>query len=306
MKKWILPVVAVVAICLLLSGLCYVELGSWNFVRTGLALSNVMMGDGVYQIAEHPEKVWLSHDAEDFYEYLEGEGYVLRTDEQMGAQIPVEKDGVRDYVYWSVNGMYHKWTWQTSGEPASAPQTQPVKLYVPETVIRSTYFYPEGELDVTAAPPEGALQFSYPAVDGDWRFTAHPDGTLTDDGRTFYSLRRETVETTGWPMDEGFCVAGADTAAFLEDALSRLGLTPREIQDFLLCVLPQMQSSPWNRISFHWDSAAPGITPAPDTAIRIILIWQPLEEPVDIAPQSLTAPARTGFTVVEWGCGRIS
>ena len=122
MKKWILSIACVVAVCLLLTGLCYVELGSWNVIRTGLALSNVMSGGGVQQIADHPEKVWLSHDAQDFHEYLEGEGYVLVMQEQMGSRIPVEKDGVRDYVYWSANGLYHKWTWETASEPKWWPK----------------------------------------------------------------------------------------------------------------------------------------------------------------------------------------
>lgn len=308
MKKWIISIAVVLSLCLLLSGLCYVELGSWNVIRTGLALSNVMMGSGVYQIADHPEKVWLSHDAEDFQEYLAAEGYALVTEDQMGARIPVEKDGVRDYVYWSVNGMYHKWTWETAGEPAKAPQTQPgasVQLFYPETVIRTAYFYPEAAEDVTVALPAGELTFSYPACDGGWRFTAQPDGTLSAGSRTFYSLRWESREKNGWPMETGFCVAGQETAAFLEESLAKLGLNPREIQDFLLCWLPRMEGSAFNRISFHRDTTGPDITPAPDTAIRIFMLWQPLDAPVDILPQTLTPTQRTGSTIVQWGGGRI-
>ena len=31
------------------------------------------------------------------------------------------------------------------------------------------------------------------------------------------------------------------------------------------------------------------------------MTFKPLDKPVDIEPQTLTAPDRTGFTVVEWG-----
>ena len=31
------------------------------------------------------------------------------------------------------------------------------------------------------------------------------------------------------------------------------------------------------------------------------MTFKPLDQPVDIEPQTLTAPERTGFTVVEWG-----
>ena len=42
-------------------------------------------------------------------------------------------------------------------------------------------------------------------------------------------------------------------------------------------------------------------TAAPDTVLRVFMAWQPLTEAVEMEPQTLTAPARTGFTVVEWG-----
>lgn len=310
MKKWIISIASVLAICLLLGGLCYVELGSWNVFRTGMALSGLLSGgDGVYQIADLPEKVWLSGSQEAFRDYLEGEGYVLRTDAQMGARIPVEKDGVRDYVYWSVNYLYHKWTWETSGEPAQALQTvptEPVVTFCPETVSWSAYFYPEEAADITVRLERAEdLNWAYPAYGEGWRFTAHPDGTLTEGGRTFYSLYREENGKTGWPMEEGFCVAGDETAAFLEDAAGQLGLTPRETQDLILRFGPQMADNRWNLICFHVVGMEPDITPAPDAAIRIVMIWKSLEEPVEIDPQVLTAPRRPGFTAVELGGGRI-
>ena len=99
MKPWIITIVSVLVICLLLGALSYVEFGSFNFIRLGLALSNTPGGEGVYPIAEKPEKVFLvgTRDGlEHFRAYLEADGWVLRLDEQMGALIPVDKDGVRD------------------------------------------------------------------------------------------------------------------------------------------------------------------------------------------------------------------
>ena len=43
------------------------------------------------------------------------------------------------------------------------------------------------------------------------------------------------------------------------------------------------------------------ITPAPDTVIRVFMVWKGLDTYVPIQAQPLTAPPRTGFTVVEWG-----
>jgi len=66
-----------------------------------------------------------------------------------------------------------------------------------------------------------------------------------------------------------------------------------------------MEKNPYNRIAFqtdiYTDNAVLTVEPAPDTMIRVFMAWQPLTEPVEIEPQTLTAPERTGFVVVEWG-----
>lgn len=308
MKTCIISIICVLVICLLLGALCYAEFGSFNFARVGLALSNLTGGDGVYQVADHPEKVWLSGSEDAFRAYLEAEGYRLLTEEQLGSRIPVEKDGIRDYVFWSVNAMYHKWTWDTCGEPARGQQPEPTETilrYVPESVTGSAYFYPETEAQVTVTT-NYTLTFAYPAWSGGWRITAHPDGTLTgENGLEYDCLYWEGSEPSGWPMDEGFCVSGGETAAFLEDALAKLGLTRREANAFLIHWLPQMENNAYNLICFQTDAAGLDLSPAPDTHIRVFMTWKALDEPIDIAPQILTAPARTGFTVVQWGGGVI-
>ena len=72
-----------------------------------------------------------------------------------------------------------------------------------------------------------------------------------------------------------------------------------------------MQENAYNLIAFqqeaYAESARLTVTPEPDTVLRVFMAYQPLEGAVKIAPQTLTAPERTGFTVVEWGgaeCGR--
>ena len=103
----------------------------------------------------------------------------------------------------------------------------------------------------------------------------------------------------------GFCVAGADTAAFLERALDALGLTRREANEFIVYWLPLMEDNPYNLITFqgerYTDTAKLTVHPAPDTVLRVFMAWKPLAQPVEIEPQELTAPERTGFTLVEWG-----
>ena len=100
-------------------------------------------------------------------------------------------------------------------------------------------------------------------------------------------------------------MAGSDTAAFLEDALEQLGLSRAEANEFIIYWLPRMQENAYNLIAFqheaYTESARLTITPEPDTLIRVFMAYRPLEKAVEIAPQPLTAPERTGFTAVEWG-----
>ena len=66
-----------------------------------------------------------------------------------------------------------------------------------------------------------------------------------------------------------------------------------------------MQDNPYNLIAFQSDvytqNAQLLIDPVPDTLLRVFMAWKPVDEAVEIPAQSLSAPARTGFTVVEWG-----
>ena len=105
-------------------------------------------------------------------------------------------------------------------------------------------------------------------------------------------------------------MAGADTAAFLEDALAQLGLTQREANEFIIYWLPRMEGNAYNLISFqgaaYTDGAQLDIDPAPDTLIRVFMAWRRLDQPEQIMPQELKPVERTGFTVVEWGGAEVN
>ena len=169
------------------------------------------------------------------------------------------------------------------------------------------YLYPEEETEVTVRLDyDGELTCTYPAYDGGWTVTARPDGTLTDaDGQTYNYLYWEGVTRAEYDFSQGFCVPGGETAAFLEDALSRLGLTRREANEFLVYWLPRMEPNPYNLIAFqseaYEDSARLTIDPEPDSVLRVFMAWKPLEAPVELPAQDLPAFARSGFAAVEWG-----
>ena len=130
------------------------------------------------------------------------------------------------------------------------------------------YLYPTEETDVTVTLDfDGTLTAAYPAYNGGWRVTASPDGTLRDAaGREYYCLFWEGEGGEEYDFSRGFCVAGRDTAAFLEDSLSQLGLTDKEANEFIIYWLPRMEGNAYN----------------------------------------LIAPERRGFTAVEWGGAEVS
>ncbi len=169
------------------------------------------------------------------------------------------------------------------------------------------YLYPEEETEVSVKLSlDGRLTCTYPAYNTGWKITAAPDGTLTDaKGQTYNYLYWEGQTNAKWDMTEGFCVKGEDTAVFLEEALEKLGLTRKEANEFIVYWLPLMEQNPYNIISFqqeiYTDAAKLTVAPAPDTIIRVFMAWQGTECYVNIKEQVLSAPERTGFTVVEWG-----
>ena len=89
-----------------------------------------------------------------------------------------------------------------------------------------------------------------------------------------------------------------------------MGLTDREANEFLIYWLPKMESNAYNLLSFqtaaYTDHARLTVNPQPDTVLRVYLAFMALEEPVDVEPPILTAPAREGFTLVEWGGCQVS
>ena len=169
------------------------------------------------------------------------------------------------------------------------------------------YLYPEEETQVDVSLElNGELLISEPLYNDGWTVKAAPDGTLTDaDGKTYDYLFWEAKLNADYDLSRGFCVKGADTEAFLNDALKQLGLNRHEADDFIEFWLPIMEKNPYSVISFqtdaYTDAAGLNISPQPDSVIRVFMTWYASDSAVDIPAQELTAPDRNGFTVVEWG-----
>ena len=195
---------------------------------------------------------------------------------------------------------------------AETPDTTEAPKTVKMTEKPVIYLYPTAPTRVTVELDfAGTLTSTYPAYRDGWTVDAAPDGTLVDPatGREYYCLFWEGVADEPYDLSTGFVVPGGETAAFLEDALGKLGLTNKEANEFMIYWLPRMEHNAYNLISFqqeaYTEQAKLTVTPTPDSVIRVFMAWQPLDEPVEIEPQALTAPVREGFTLVEWGGAEI-
>ena len=169
------------------------------------------------------------------------------------------------------------------------------------------YLYPENEMEVSVELIlDGELTCTYPKYNNGWCVKALPDGTLIDEsGMEYNYLYWEGTLDADYDFSKGFCIKGEDTAAFLEEALSKLGLTRREANEFIVYWLPLMQDNPYNIIAFQTDVYTEGaklnVTPEPDSLIRVFMTYKASDIYVEMDEQELISSDRDGFTVVEWG-----
>lgn len=175
------------------------------------------------------------------------------------------------------------------------------------------YLYPTSEQTVSVELDyKGKLTCTYPEYNDGWKVKARPDGTLTNllDNREYSYLFWEGISNTKWDMSKGFVVKGSETKDFLQEKLEYLGLTPKEYNEFIVYWLPIMQENKYNLITFageEYENSAPlKIIPKPDSILRVMMVFKPLNKPINIEEQELKRFVRKGFTVVEWGGTQVN
>ncbi|MCF0148563.1 MAG: hypothetical protein HUJ77_09215 [Clostridium sp.] len=174
------------------------------------------------------------------------------------------------------------------------------------------YLYPTKEevIDVNLEY-KGGLTVTYPEYKDGWKVKAKPDGTLInlEDNKEYSYLFWEGTSDLDYDMSEGFVVKKEDTAEFLQEKLEYMGLTAKEYNEFIVYWLPILQENKYNLISFAGEEyneyAKLDITPKPDSILRVMMVYKPLDKPIEIKEQKLEEFNREGFTVIEWGGARI-
>lgn len=172
------------------------------------------------------------------------------------------------------------------------------------------YLYPKETTKVNVqVDPQGGFTYTDPVYpEGGWNVLATPQGKLTYllDNKPYPYLFWEGRGGLYEKPKQGFVVKKAEVYSFLQQKLAELGLNTQESADFLEFWYPRMQAKPYYFISFLgnqvMDKLAPlNITPKPDTVIRVLMDYTPLDQPIEVEGFKIKTPERKGFTVVEWG-----
>lgn len=172
------------------------------------------------------------------------------------------------------------------------------------------YLYPQTIQDTTVQLfYNGELKSTYPSYDysiNGWRVTAYPDGKIIDDRKEYSYLFWDGIsKSASYDLAKGFVVRGEDTEEFLQEALSKMGLMPKEYNEFIVYWLPKMEFNKYNLIHFadkeYTDIAKLKVTPQPDSLLRVFMVFKPLKKEINVMPQELKPFRRNGFAVVEWG-----
>lgn len=173
------------------------------------------------------------------------------------------------------------------------------------------YLYPKTTEEVKVSLDyQGNIIANYPEFDSSegWTVTATPKGDLTgSDGKEYSYLFWEgkPYVNTNFDLSTGFIVKGKDTISFLQNILPKIGLTPKEYNEFIVYWYPIMKNNPYNLIHFagteYTDVAKLNISPKPDSTLRVFMVVKPLNKQMNIKTQNIEPFRRSGFTVVEWG-----
>lgn len=223
-----------------------------------------------------------------------------------GSSCAIQCDGNRLIIYSSEKGYAIQYT--AFNELKRQLNDLAKGGFIPETGKPVIYLYPQKPIDVTVKVDyKGQFTYTYPTYHDGWQVTAYPNGRLINkaDGSEHYYLFWEGNAEASWSFDEGFVVKGTETERFLQNALSTMGLTPREYNDFIVYWLPEMQGNAYNLITFatkEYEALAPlTVSPQPDSILRVHMVYKALKTPIQVKEQKLTPFTRKGFTVVEWG-----
>ena len=171
------------------------------------------------------------------------------------------------------------------------------------------YLYPKETIDLNIVLKNSSfITTSYPKYQNSWNIKVDPSGNVYDykTKRNYYALYWEGIDNSIIDQSEGFIVKKENTTKFLEDKLTYIGLSNREINEFIIYWLPELEENNYNYIRFRQTEEVNKYMPIiidknPDTLIRVYMDYKKANKNTKVKEQKLYSTKRNGFTVVEWG-----
>jgi hypothetical protein len=171
------------------------------------------------------------------------------------------------------------------------------------------YLYPQQKQQVSVKVGAQVVNSAPAYVSGWENVTAAPDGKLTYQGKAYDSLFWDGYGSGAYPqINSGTIVKTADASNIVRQQLAAQGLNNHEIADFMAYWQSKLAAvkQPYTRLTWfntgQMNNLAPlQISPKPQTLVRVFLDFEGVSKPYSLKPQNLRAPARQGFTAVEWG-----
>ncbi len=171
------------------------------------------------------------------------------------------------------------------------------------------YLYPTSTIEANVyVQPQGGFTYTDPPYVVGWKVKAQPNGHLTDlrTNKEYPYLYWEGRGGIYEQPKQGWVVKQTQLKTFLPAKLKALGLNKHETADFMDFWLQRMTEKPYYFVTFMgnstMDTLAPlTVEPKPDTVIRILMDFKPLDKPIAVKGYTIKTPKRKGFTVVEWG-----
>lgn len=170
------------------------------------------------------------------------------------------------------------------------------------------YLYPKKKTDVTVSfeHPE-YLETTYPKFTGSWQVKADTNGDLLDKyGKYYYALYWDEAKVHSVDFSRGYYVEAANAINFLEQKLTYIGLSKKEMNEFIMYWLPVLEKNKKSLVYFELTEERESynkiyISPKPDSLLRLTIHIKKVNKKVNIRKQNLTKFQRKGFVAVEWG-----
>ncbi len=166
------------------------------------------------------------------------------------------------------------------------------------------YLYPIEDMDIQVqVDVKGFLYNDIPDYHDGWDVFVTKDGII--DGVYDYLF----YEALLWKIDipeEGWVVEYDELEGWFELNLPILGLNEKETGQFIEYWMEELPQAKYYEVKlfdreFVDENMTLSIDPAPDTVIRLLFYFKPLEKEISLQEPTIVTPTRDGFTVVEWG-----